>query len=96
MLPVVVIAVFMCAGIVFLLWCLAHFIQEGLPFKKPTVTVMKIATDRAQNRKVFSIRAGACSRTRVVVGTRVSDAINAATEYHQHVIRFNTRFRKSL
>jgi hypothetical protein len=80
-----------------LLWCLAHFIQESVRLNKPTVKTMKIATHREQNRKVFSINAVTPIRMgKVIVDTRLSEAIAAATQQHQDVLHLKSRFRKSL
>ena len=94
MFPVVAIAVFWCGGIVFLLWCLAHFIQEGLRFSRPSVRVIKMGAHRLEDRKVFPINAGTRNRTRHV-GARFSEAMNAAIEEHHDVMRRRV-FRKSL
>jgi hypothetical protein len=85
----------MFAGIAFLLWCLAHFIQEGLRFNKPTVTVIKIATHRPQKRKVFSISAETSSRQRRAVFGALP-ITQGAMQQHQEVIHLKSRFRKSL
>ena len=95
MLPIVVITAFMCAGIVFLLWCLAHFIHDGLRFSNRIAMEMKIASFRAQSRKVISISSGAPHRSRYA-DARISEAVNATTHQDQDFASPNWRFRNSL